>query len=238
MNLSPLYPRILVLVLVPVIAVACARPLFVSHLSPEGIALTKKKGYGMPSHNYFSRFICFDNKCLNKAAYIKKQRSHRFKGYKDGGKPPRARPSRVIPMTDSVYVARQETTPQEAVSAPVIVQPDSVIVLNEVLFETDRYQLKPAIYPKLDSVASFMDREPTLEIIISGHTDNTGTERHNLQLSEQRARAVAEYLLDKGINSHRIQHNGYGSSKPVMNNDSATGRLKNRRVEMLIRSKR
>lgn len=237
MNLSSLYHRILVLVLVSVIAVACARPLFVSHLSPEGIALTKKKGYGMPSHNYFSRFICFDNKCLNKAAYIKKQRSHRFKGYKDGGKPPRSK-SHAIPMPDSVYVVRHETTLQESVSAPVIVQADSIIVLNEVLFETDRFQLKPAIYPKLDSVASFMDREPTLEIIISGHTDNTGTERHNLQLSQQRARAVAEYLLDKGIGSHRIQHNGYGSSKPVMNNNSAAGRLKNRRVEMLIRSKR
>ena len=237
MNLSPLYHRILVLLFVPVIAIACAKPLFVSHLSPEGIALTKKKGYGMPTHNYFSRFICFDNKCLKKAAYIKKQRSHRFKGYKDGGKPPRSKPH-AIPMTDSVYVVHQETPPQESVSAPVIVQADSIILLNEVLFETDRYQLKPAIYPKLDSVVSFMYSKPALEIIISGHTDNTGTEKHNLQLSEHRARAVAEYLLDKGIDPNRIQHTGYGSAKPVMNNDTATGRLKNRRVEMLIRSKR
>lgn len=237
MNLSPLYHRILVLLFVPVIAIACAKPLFVSHLSPEGIALTKKKGYGMPTHNYFSRFICFDNKCLKKAAYIKKQRSHRFKGYKDGGKPPRSKPH-AIPMTDSVYVVHHETPPQESVSAPVIVQADSIIVLNEVLFETDRYQLKPAIYPKLDSVVSFMYSKPALEIIISGHTDNTGTEKHNLQLSEHRARAVAEYMLDKGIDPNRIQHTGYGSAKPVMNNDTATGRLKNRRVEMLIRSKR
>ncbi len=237
MNLSPLYHRILVLLFVPVIAIACAKPLFVSHLSPEGIALTKKKGYGMPTHNYFSRFICFDNKCLKKAAYIKKQRSHRFKGYKDGGKPPRSKPH-AIPMTDSVYVVHQETPPQESVSAPVIVQADSIIVLNEVLFETDRYQLKPAIYPKLDSVVLFMYSKPALEIIISGHTDDTGTEKHNLQLSEHRARAVAEYLLDKGIDPNRIQHTGYGSAKPVMNNDTATGRLKNRRVEMLIRSKR
>lgn len=237
MNPSPLYHRILVLLFVPVIAIACAKPLFVSHLSPEGIALTKKKGYGMPTHNYFSRFICFDDKCLKKAAYIKKQRSHRFKGYKDGGKPPRSKPH-AIPMTDSVYVVHHETPPQESVSAPVIVQADSIIVLNEVLFETDRYQLKPAIYPKLDSVVSFMYSKPALEIIISGHTDNTGTEKHNLQLSEHRARAVAEYLLDKGIDPNRIQHTGYGSAKPVMNNDTATGRLKNRRVEMLIRSKR
>jgi outer membrane protein OmpA-like peptidoglycan-associated protein len=238
MTLLRLYHRVLVLLFVPVIAIACAKPLFVSHLSPEGIALTKKKGYGMPTHNYFSRFICFDNKCLKKAAYIKKQRSHRFKGYKDGGKPPRSKPFRDIPVTDSVYVVRQETTSRQTVSPPLIVQADSVIVLNEVLFETDRYQLKPAIYPKLDSLVSFMESKPTLEIIISGHTDNTGTEKHNLQLSEHRARAVAEYLLDKGIDSNRIQHNGYGSSKPVMNNDTAAGRFKNRRVEMLIRSKR
>ncbi len=141
-------------------------------------------------------------------------------------------------MTDSVYVVRHETTPQESVSAPIIVQADSIIVLNEVLFETDRYQLKPAIFPKLDSVVLFMYSKPPLEIVISGHTDNTGTETHNLQLSENRARAVAEYLRGKGIDSHRIQHTGYGSTMPVMNNDTAAGRLKNRRVEMLIRSKR
>jgi outer membrane protein OmpA-like peptidoglycan-associated protein len=237
MTLPPLYHRARVLLFVPVIAIACSKPLFVSHLSPEGIALTKKKGYGLPTHNYFSRFICFDDKCRKKAAYVKKQRSHRFKGYKDGGKPPRSKPQ-AIPMTDSVYVVRHETTPQESVSAPIIVQADSIIVLNEVLFETDRYQLKPAIFPKLDSVVLFMYSKPALEIVISGHTDNTGTETHNLQLSENRARAVAEYLRGKGIDSHRIQHTGYGSTMPVMNNDTAAGRLKNRRVEMLIRSKR
>jgi outer membrane protein OmpA-like peptidoglycan-associated protein len=234
---TALYQRALVLLFVLVIAISCAKPLFVSHLSPEGIALTKKKGYGLPTHNYFSRFICFDNKCLKKAAYIKKQRSHRFKGYKDGGKTPRSVP-RNIPVSDSAYVARQETPPREAVSSPKVIVADSIIVLNEVLFETDRYQLKQAIYPKLDSVVSFMYSEPTLEIIISGHTDNTGTEVHNLQLSENRARAVADYLRSKGIDTQRIEHKGYGSSVPVLNNETAAGRLKNRRVEMLIRTKR
>ena len=232
-----LYQRSLVLLFVLAIAISCAKPLFVSHLSPEGIALTKKKGYGLPTHNYFSRFICFDNKCLKKAAYVKKQRSHRFKGYKDGGKPPRSVP-RSIPVSDSVYVARLEPTTREAVSSPAVIVADSIIVLNEVLFETDRYQLKHVIYPKLDSVVSFMYREPTLEIIISGHTDNIGTEAHNLQLSKNRARAVADYLHGKGIDSQRIQHTGYGSSMPVMNNETAAGRLKNRRVEMLIRTRR
>jgi outer membrane protein OmpA-like peptidoglycan-associated protein len=234
---TALYQRALVLLFVLVIAISCAKPLFVSHLSPEGIALTKKKGYGLPTHNYFSRFICFDNKCLKKAAYIKKQRSHRFKGYKDGGKTPRSVP-RNIPVSDSAYVARQGTPPREAVSSPKVIVADSIIVLNEVLFETDRYQLKQAIYPKLDSVVSFMYSEPTLEIIISGHTDNTGTEVHNLQLSENRARAVADYLRNKGIDTQRIEHKGYGSSVPVLNNETAAGRLKNRRVEMLIRTKR
>lgn len=234
---TALYQRSLVLLFVLAIAMSCAKPLFVSHLSPEGIALTKKKGYGLPTHNYFSRFICFDNKCRKKAAYVKKQRSHRFKGYKDGGKPPRNVP-RNIPVSDSVYVARQETPTREAVSSPAVIVADSIIVLNEVLFETDRYQLKQAIYPKLDSVVSFMYSEPTLEIIISGHTDNTGTEAHNLQLSENRARAVAGYLRDKGIDSKRIQHTGHGSTMPVMNNETAAGRLKNRRVEMLIRTRR
>lgn len=234
---TALYQRSLVLLFVLVIAMSCAKPLFVSHLSPEGIALTKKKGYGLPTHNYFSRFICFDNKCLKKAAYIKKQRSHRFKGYKDGGKPPRSVP-RNIPVSDSVYVARQDTPAHEVVSSPMAIVADSIIVLNEVLFETDRYQLKQTIYPKLDSVVSFMHTEPTLEIIISGHTDNTGTEAHNLQLSQNRAKAVADYLRSSGVDLQRIQYKGYGSTIPVMDNETVTGRLKNRRVEMLIRTKR
>ena len=215
---------------------SCAKPLFVSHLSPEGIALTKKKGYGLPTHNYFSRFICFDEKCLKKAAYIKKQRSHRFKGYKDGGKPPRSIPrNNNIPSPDSTFIARQEIPVKESLNS-VVPTPDSIIVLNEVLFEVDSYKLRPEIFPKLDSVASFVNGKRGLTISISGHTDNTGTE--NVQLSENRAAAIATYLIGKGVKSDWVTSTGFGSTVPVMSNDTAEGRLKNRRVEILIHNRR
>lgn len=231
--LSPLSLAVLLLFLL-----SCAKPLFVSHLSPEGIALTRKKGYGMPTHNYFSRFICFDEKCLKKAAYIKKQRSHRFKGYKDGGKPPRSIPrNNTIPSPDSTVIARQESPVKESLNSAVPT-PDSIIVLNEVLFEVDSYKLRPEIFPKLDSVASFVNSKSGLTISISGHTDNTGTENHNAQLSENRAAAIATYLIRKGVKSDWVTSKGYGSTVPVMSNDTAEGRLKNRRVEILIHNRR
>ncbi|HEY5825207.1 MAG TPA: OmpA family protein [Cyclobacteriaceae bacterium] len=221
-----------------VILSSCARPLFVTHLTARGVALTKKKGQFMPSHKFINRFMCFDEKCLNKAAWEKKQRKQRFKGYKDGGKPPVSQPKEVIPQ-DTVLIAKKDekmTTPgqmqEEITTSPL--KRDSVIVLNEVFFEINSFKLKPAIFPKLDSLVSFMRKNPSHDVMISGHTDNTGKESHNLRLSEYRAESVARYLADQGIDIARTTFNGFGSSKPIATNDTKEGRGKNRRVEIVI----
>ena len=217
---------------------SCSRPLFVSHLSPEGIALIKKKGYGMPTHHFFSRFICFDIKCRKKAAWVKSQRKHHFKGYKNPhGLPPIYHDTKKI-QADSVLVASAppSNSQKEHLIESATVKPDSVITLNAILFEKDHYALKKEIFPRLDSVVSFLQKHQEVEIKIYGHTDNVGNESHNLKLSESRAGAVAGYFVNHGVDERRIVFNGYGSSYPVADNTSEDGMRKNRRVEIILHS--
>ena len=79
-----------------------------------------------------------------------------------------------------------------------------------------------------------MREYPQLEIEIVGHTDNVGRESTNYKLSYDRARAVAQYLIDEGISSSRITHQGQGSKQPIDDNSTEKGREKNRRVEFVL----
>jgi outer membrane protein OmpA-like peptidoglycan-associated protein len=119
------------------------------------------------------------------------------------------------------------------VSDPIL-KADSLITLNEFLFETNSYKLRPEHFPELNSLSNFLKSHPTLEVDISGHTDSTGDERHNVTLSTRRAESVAEYLVGKGVNYDKVVFRGLGSSKPLMGNETIEGRSKNRRVEILI----
>jgi len=116
-------------------------------------------------------------------------------------------------------------------------QINTVVCFQNVTFSTDCSELLSQSYNELDSLVSSLNKMSSVSIEISGHTDSTGTETHNLQLSEARARAVADYLIAKGINTQRITYKGYGSSKPIENNTSEEGKAKNRRVEFIIRKK-
>ncbi|GIX40928.1 MAG: membrane protein [Leptospiraceae bacterium] len=106
--------------------------------------------------------------------------------------------------------------------------------LKNILFDFDSYTLKEESKRTLDAIYEILKEYPDREIQISGHTDNIGTEEYNLELSEKRARAVADYLLEKGLNEDQISYKGYGSSKPIVPNDTPENRAKNRRVEILI----
>jgi outer membrane protein OmpA-like peptidoglycan-associated protein len=238
---------------------SCSKPLMVTHWTAKDKAMLQKgrksfggkKPFGYPSHKWYSRIVCFDDKCRKKAEWVKKQREHRFKGFKDGGKLPTPPPRKSVPE-DSVLIASKpqqtqatEQVPADQTAAPVIVQKpaeiekaDSLIVLSEVLFEVNSFKLNPDLFPKLDSIVMFMEKNPSTRIEISGHTDNTGREAHNLRLSENRADAVAEYVVDKGIETSRVSFNGYGSSRPIAENETESGRRKNRRVEILIHNRR
>jgi OmpA-OmpF porin, OOP family len=110
----------------------------------------------------------------------------------------------------------------------------AVITLGDVLFEVDRADLKPGAYRDLSRLAELLRKSPQREVLIEGHTDSTGPEGYNLELSERRASAVRTFLLRQGVAPERIIARGYGESLPIAPNTTAAGRQENRRVEVVI----
>jgi len=107
--------------------------------------------------------------------------------------------------------------------------------LKSVLFVQTKTELVPESYDELDMVVSFLKRNPSVKIELSGHTDNRGLAEDNLRLSLERVNSVKRYLVSKGIDAKRISGKGYGGLKPVASNDSEETRKMNRRVEFTIR---
>ncbi len=109
-----------------------------------------------------------------------------------------------------------------------------VFVLEGVYFNTGKATLKPSSYKALGTLLEYLKMKKSVEIELSGHTDNVGNDEANQQLSEARAKAVRKYLVSKGIAGSRISAVGFGESSPVASNDTAAGRKKNRRTEVRI----
>jgi len=108
------------------------------------------------------------------------------------------------------------------------------VVLHNVFFDTDSDRLMPASVAELNKVVRFLEENPVLEVEIGGHTDNTGTEEHNQELSGKRAGAVVSFLTGKGIDADRLHAKGYGERKPLTGNETEKGRARNRRTELKI----
>ncbi len=108
------------------------------------------------------------------------------------------------------------------------------IVLKNIFFDTDKYELKEESKIELQKLVTFMTKNPSLRIEIGGHTDNVGLVNHNQLLSENRAKAVMNYLISEGIDQTRLSYKGYGSSTPIATNETAEGRSQNRRTEFII----
>lgn len=116
-------------------------------------------------------------------------------------------------------------------------QPDGSLKLNipsNVTFATDSYQINPALYPTLDELSTQMQQHPELVARINGYTDSTGSASYNQTLSQNRAQSVATYLSQHGISPQRLAAAGYGSGNPIADNNTATGRAQNRRVEIYL----
>lgn len=114
------------------------------------------------------------------------------------------------------------------------VQQNATVVLNNLFFDLNKYELKQNSTTELEEVISFLNQNPTIKIEIGGHTDNSGTEPYNQQLSEKRANSVAEYLVAHQVEKLRIVTKGYGSKKPIASNDSEENKQLNRRIEFKI----
>jgi len=111
------------------------------------------------------------------------------------------------------------------------------VVLKNIFFETAKANLKDESFQQLNTVVEFMKDNPTLKLEISGHTDNVGGMAYNMKLSENRAKAVVDYMLSQGIDPSRLTFKGYGPKQPVSPNTTTAGKAMNRRVEFKITGK-
>jgi outer membrane protein OmpA-like peptidoglycan-associated protein len=109
-----------------------------------------------------------------------------------------------------------------------------VLTVGDVLFATGKADVAAGGLRSIDKLAEFLKKNPNRNLLIEGHTDNTGNEDFNLKLSQQRADAVRDQLVSRGVAPERITTKGYGPKYPAVDNDSAAGRQQNRRVEVLV----
>ncbi|MGW8287444.1 MAG: OmpA family protein [Desulfobulbales bacterium] len=105
---------------------------------------------------------------------------------------------------------------------------------GDVTFDTDSAIVRPGLYSEIDRIANILVKYPNTVIQVEGHTDSTGTESYNMDLSARRAEAVKNILVNKGVEPSRILTLAFGESKPIASNDYDYGRAQNRRVEIKV----
>jgi outer membrane protein OmpA-like peptidoglycan-associated protein len=108
------------------------------------------------------------------------------------------------------------------------------IVLNNLFFDVDKFDLRDKSITELDKISRFLKANPNIKVEISGHTDDQGAATYNQQLSLKRAKAVGDYLRVQGITTNRLKEIGLGSKRPIVQNDSEMNRQVNRRIEFRI----
>jgi len=109
-----------------------------------------------------------------------------------------------------------------------------IVSMSDVLFDTGKYSLKPGAREKLAKVAGILIAYPGLDIQVGGYTDNVGADQMNQTLSENRAGAVRDYLVEQGVGSASVSAKGFGNTSPVASNENSSGRQENRRVELVV----
>lgn len=125
---------------------------------------------------------------------------------------------------------------QTVPGATVVRQGEGILVKFDsgILFDTDKASLKAEAKSNLQNLAVSLQKNPETNILIVGHTDNTGTDAHNMDLSVQRAEAVKAYIAAGNVDGARLSTEGKGETEPIADNNTTAGRSQNRRVEIAI----
>ncbi|MBL7105103.1 MAG: OmpA family protein [Bacteroidales bacterium] len=140
-------------------------------------------------------------------------------------------------VQESKYISRIDprfTTPENLFVELKPIKVGKSYRLNDVYFDFNSYELKPESKILVEEFFLFLNENPTLKVSIQGHTDNIGNDNDNLVLSENRAKAVYEYLVSLGVDIKRVDYKGFGESKPIDTNTTKAGRALNRRTEFVI----
>ncbi len=190
------------------------------------VNLTPGKKYdirvGQPGYELFDRTLAFDKPTslqdLVKAILLIPTKP---------APTPAAAPAPVIAPVAATPKAADETVFEN-------LKKGEAVRLDNVYFDQSSYILRSESYPQLDKLVKTMQRNSRLKIEIAGHTDNVGDDRLNQFLSENRAKVIASYLVRQGIDRARLVGKGYGSTKPVVANDTEANKSQNRRVEFVV----
>jgi outer membrane protein OmpA-like peptidoglycan-associated protein len=221
-------------------------PLMVSHLAGANKERLKRANKNA-RHSIFGKILCFRKLCRIQSGHSASLRSISFKKFRK--KVTRNAKKGLYKRTQSDSAHKRKPTVVEIIPAAIdtvtasptrwlsrpVINADSLIVLSaELLFETNKSTLRSEHFATLNSIVDYLVLHPERSVKISGHTDDTGSEGHNLTLSKRRADVVAEYLVNRGVDINRVETFGFGSAKPLVVNTTDEGRKKNRRVELLI----
>ena len=145
-------------------------------------------------------------------------------------------------VRDTVYqnqnkIIHQTETVRDTVvivkEVPVDIQ-KTMMELSNTMFDFDKYVIKEAAKGPLDKVVKWLQENPDIKVEVAGHTDFIGSEEYNQTLSENRAKAVYNYFISKGVSKSRLNYVGYGKTRPIATNKTDEGRAQNRRVELTI----
>lgn len=147
-------------------------------------------------------------------------------------------------LIDDVMLCEVRPTPEPEPEPEVIPEPEpepveevavgTVIQLDRVFFESAKWALLEESNEQLGELMDLLEKYPSMEIEIHGHTDSRGGDSYNQRLSENRTRSVYEYLIEQGIEEGRLGFVGYGEEKPIGDNETIEGRQMNRRVEFVV----
>lgn len=132
---------------------------------------------------------------------------------------------------DTIRIASRRPMHREFALRQVV---EGLTLRLDVHFDTNRSEIRPESHPELDRAARMLVEHPTLRLEVGGHTDAVGSDRLNERLSQARASAVLDYLVEAGVEADRISARGYGENRPVASNDTDEGRARNRRVEVRL----
>ncbi|MEM8906670.1 MAG: OmpA family protein [Bacteroidota bacterium] len=139
---------------------------------------------------------------------------------------------------DDVLIKKEEPILEVPIKADdltrITIEEGKVVPLKNIFFDSDKSELLPRSYVELNKLLQLLHKNPTMIIEISGHTDSIGDFDYNLFLSQRRAKAVVDFLIQQGISPSRTLYKGYGSTKAISSNNTEVGRQLNRRVEFLI----
>lgn len=151
----------------------------------------------------------------------------------------------VITETENQFVMEDIDVSKKTLEELIVFNEEGVTIRKEgnnlvlsmpelVLFDFNKYEVKNKVKGSLNTLAKALEENPDIRIKIDGYTDFIGSEGYNLELSVKRAKAIKNYLVDRGVKSSNISIEGYGKQSPIANNATAAGRAKNRRVEFII----